>query len=95
MMTKLMKIAALGLSAFATVAAANPAAGAASGNSAATASAATASESATRSGQAAASADKKKYCVALEPISGSRMGKRSCKTKAEWAEEGVEVGAKN
>jgi hypothetical protein len=85
-MTNLIKMAALGLSAFATVAAANPSGGAAAGSSAATSSAAVA-----RGSQAT---DKKKYCVNLEAISGSRMGKRACKTKAEWAEEGVQVGVK-
>jgi|GEM_PF-4639392 len=85
-MTNLIKMAVLGLSAFATVAASNPGAGAAAGNSAATGSAAVAKEKQAN--------DAKKYCVVSEAISGSRMGKRTCKTKAEWAEEGVQVGGK-
>ncbi len=88
-MTNLIKIAALGMSAFATIAATTPSGGVGAGSSAVASSAAVA-----RGGQGTG-ADTKKYCRMMEPISGSRVGKRACKTKAEWAEEGIQIGAKN
>jgi hypothetical protein len=36
----------------------------------------------------------KKYCANITPDTGTRMSRRVCKTKAEWSEEGVELGAK-
>jgi hypothetical protein len=32
-----------------------------------------------------------KYCLDYEAFTGSRISKRECKTKAEWAAEGVNV----
>lgn len=43
--------------------------------------------------KAAASADaakEKKYCL-KEALTGSRMTSQECKTKAEWAREGVDI----
>jgi len=32
-----------------------------------------------------------KYCIESEPFTGSKLTKTECKTKAEWAREGVNV----
>ena len=32
-----------------------------------------------------------KYCMESEPFTGSKVIKTECKTKAEWAKEGVNV----
>ena len=32
-----------------------------------------------------------KYCVESEPFTGSKVVKTECKTRAEWAKEGVDV----
>ena len=32
-----------------------------------------------------------KYCVETEPFTGSKISKTECKTRAEWAKEGVDV----
>jgi hypothetical protein len=32
-----------------------------------------------------------KYCVESEPFTGSIISKTECKTRAEWAKEGVDV----
>lgn len=40
----------------------------------------------------AASADPNfKYCIESEPFTGSKVVKTECKTRAEWAKEGVNV----
>ena len=44
-------------------------------------------------GAAAGAAQEKKYCVQLEPVTGSRITQQACKTKAEWAKENVDVDA--
>lgn len=31
------------------------------------------------------------YCIQYEPDTGSRIGETACKTKAEWAKDGVNV----
>jgi hypothetical protein len=36
-----------------------------------------------------------KYCVETEPFTGSKISKTECKTKAEWATEGVNVDQLN
>jgi hypothetical protein len=36
-----------------------------------------------------------KYCVETDPFTGSRTFKTECKTKAEWAREGVNVDQLN
>jgi hypothetical protein len=36
-----------------------------------------------------------KYCVETEPFTGSKIAKTECKTKAEWAAEGVDVDQLN
>ena len=55
-----------------------------------------ASETAAPSGGASSAAkpaqpDAKKYCVTVEPPTGSRLNMTECKTRAEWAKEGVDV----
>jgi hypothetical protein len=42
----------------------------------------------------ATSADNKKYCI-VESLTGSRMPKKLCRTKAEWQREGVDISAKS
>ena len=32
-----------------------------------------------------------KYCLAYEKTTGSRIEKTECRTKAEWAEEGIDI----
>ena len=32
-----------------------------------------------------------KYCLTAEPLTGSRIQERECRTKAEWAQRGVDV----
>ena len=32
-----------------------------------------------------------KYCIESEPFTGSKVVKTECKTRAEWAKEGVNV----
>ena len=41
---------------------------------------------------AAVNSKGKKICMAIPAVSGSRMPSRKCKTKAEWAMVGYEVG---
>ena len=82
-MTKLLKIAAMALPACAMLSLAQPA-GASDG---ATAVASAASVEA----KAAAT---KKICINVIPDTGSRMARRTCKTKAEWADEGLDLTAR-
>lgn len=89
MITKLLNTAALAASALAMLALAQPA----SANDGAAGAAATAS-AAEAGSTAAARAAPKKYCANITPDTGTRMSRRVCKTKAEWSEEGVELGAK-
>lgn len=35
--------------------------------------------------------DQKKYCLAYDNIVGSRVRSQECKTKSEWAREGVDI----
>lgn len=51
--------------------------------------------SATASGApaAAATADARRYCV-VETPTGSRLPTKQCRTRAEWAQEGVDIDAK-
>lgn len=37
------------------------------------------------------SADQKKYCMQYEDTTGSRVRRSECKTKAQWAREGIEI----
>ena len=39
----------------------------------------------------APSAGEKKYCIAYDDVVGSRITRTECKTKAEWAKEGIDV----
>lgn len=39
----------------------------------------------------AAQPDLKKYCVEVEAGTGSRLNMTECKTRAQWAKEGVDV----
>ena len=39
-----------------------------------------------------AAAKEKKYCVRYEDTTGTRVPIRECRTKADWARDGVEVG---
>lgn len=41
--------------------------------------------------KAASSDQDVKYCVESEPFTGSIISKTECKTRAEWAKEGVDV----
>lgn len=56
---------------------------------------ATASQSEPKTAAAKHADDGRKYCIKLEALTGSRLAKRACKTKQEWALEGVDVAAKN
>ena len=38
-----------------------------------------------------AKADGKKYCMVIERITGSRVEKTECKTKRQWAWDGVNI----
>lgn len=88
-MIKSVHIAALGLAAFGTAAMASPdSVGGTAGNSASAAAGVSAAAAAPKAAQP------KKYCANVIPDTGSRMSKRHCKTKAEWAEEGVDITAK-
>ena len=44
-----------------------------------------------RAGNAATTAKETKYCVQLEQMVGSRLNREECKTKREWAREGVDI----
>jgi len=35
--------------------------------------------------------DNRKYCLTFEPSTESRIAKRKCLTKAQWADMGIEV----
>ena len=87
MITKLPNTVALAAPAFALLALAQPV-------SAADGAAAAGPSAAEARGTAAAAAPAKKYCANITPDTGSRMSRKVCKTKAEWSEEGVELGAK-
>ena len=89
MIAKFLKTAALAAPAFAMFALAQPASA-----SYGTASAAAAATTAANAANAAAQAGPKKYCANIIPDTGSRMSRKVCKTKSEWAEEGVEIGSK-
>ena len=39
----------------------------------------------------AAKAEKKVYCLKVAPMTGSRLGSTECRTKKEWARDGIEV----
>ena len=86
-MLKLLKIAAFAVPACAMLSITEPANAANDVNTAA-ASAASASRI-----QAKAS-ETKKVCVNVIPDTGSRMTRRMCKTKAEWADEGLDLDAR-
>ena len=91
-MTKLLKNAAIGLSTVAALALAQPSIAADTAGASATAAAAVGAAAAKSQ---AKPAQPKKYCVNVIPDTGSRMARKSCRTKEEWAEEGVDVGSKN
>ena len=42
-----------------------------------------------KAGKAAVS--EQKYCVAYENMTGSRITRQECRTKRQWAEEGVDI----
>ena len=45
---------------------------------------------------AAGKAKETKYCLAYEPITGSRTeNKTECRTKAQWAKDGIDVDRPN
>ena len=90
-MTKLLKIAATALPAFAVLALAQPAGAADDTTAAATAAAASASSAA---GVKAKGPARQKFCINVIPDTGSRMTRRMCKTKAEWADEGVDLDSR-
>ena len=39
-------------------------------------------------------ASPKKYCLSMEPLSGSRVSTTKCRTKAEWEQQGIEISDK-
>jgi hypothetical protein len=80
------KIAAMALSAFAVALPAHAAAD--------TSAAAKVSAPSPEGGGAAKAAEPRKHCINYTPDTASRVSKRECKTKAEWAEEGVEIAPK-
>ena len=84
-MTKYLKIAAL--PACGMLALAQPA-HSFDGTAAAAASAVSAA------GTQAKAPETKKICINLIPETGSRMTRRMCKTKAEWADEGVDLDSR-
>ena len=89
-MTKLLKIAGYTVATCATIALAQPAT-AAEGVTAAATAAATADSAASGETKPAGA---KKYCINVIPDTGSRMARRMCKTKAEWADEGLYLDTK-
>jgi hypothetical protein len=86
-MTKLLKIAVFSVPACAMLALTQPA------SAADRATAAAAGAASAASVQAKAS-ETKKVCINVIPDTGSRMARRMCKTKAEWADEGLDLDAK-
>jgi len=44
-----------------------------------------------KTANAPAQASALQYCITYEPITGSRIGRTECKTKAQWADLGVDV----
>jgi len=42
-------------------------------------------------GNSTAQTDNRKYCITMEPSTESRISKRKCMTKSQWAEMGVKV----
>ena len=38
-----------------------------------------------------AKVDGKKYCIAYDKVVGSRISETECKTKADWAKQGIDV----
>ena len=87
-MTKLLKIAAFAVPACAMLALAQPASAADGASAAAAAGAASAANAQARVRET------KKVCINVIPDTGSRMARRMCKTKAEWADEGVDLDAR-
>ena len=47
------------------------------------------SDSAPKAGKTAAA--EQKYCIEYEKMTGSRVSRQECRTKKQWAEEGVNV----
>ena len=88
-MANFVKMSALGLSAFGLLGLAQPALAGEEAARSASASTAGTSEAAP-----AKRAESKKYCVNTYMDTGSRLGRAQCKTKKEWAAEGVEIGSK-
>lgn len=41
--------------------------------------------------KSATAAQEKKYCIAYDNIVGSRVARQECRTKADWARQGVDV----
>jgi hypothetical protein len=83
-----VRIAAVSIAALATFGIVNAASAEPSA-----AAAATASTASTGGSDYSAPAREMKYCVST-PVTGSRIPQRDCKTKAEWAAEGVTVELK-
>ena len=89
-MTKLLKIAAFALPACALLALSQPA----PASDSSTAAAAAAISAGSSAGAQAKAAQATRHCLNLVLETGSRMTRRVCKTKAEWADEGVDLDAK-
>lgn len=90
-MTKLLNILAFAVSACAMLALAQPASAADDMKNTTAAAAATASVSAATGKPRAARSQH--YCMNVF-LTGSRIARRICKTKAEWADEGVDLDKK-
>jgi len=48
-----------------------------------------------KSQKAEASVDTQKYCIKFDDITGTRISRQECRTKKQWADEGVQVDRKN
>ena len=44
-----------------------------------------------RSSKSASASKATKYCIALEKTVGSRLNRKECRTKEDWARQGVDV----
>ena len=49
-------------------------------------------EASQKQAENAVPAKEKKYCIRYEDTTGTRVPIRECRTKADWARDGVEVG---
>ena len=90
-MTKFLKIAAFAVPACAMLSLTQPAGAADNSTNAATTAAASAASVTSAQAKAPRS---KTVCINMVPDTGTRMARRMCKTKAEWADQGVDLDAR-